>query len=91
MQDQDQEPGQATRCPARYRKRTIHMPAERSRQIALVAADRGVTSEAVIQQSISLGLLVLADQPDHCPRCRKRSQVSLPDIGNTDISQNRRA
>jgi hypothetical protein len=75
MQDQDQEPGQATRCPARYRKRTIHMTAERSRQVGVVAADRGVTSEAIIQGFITAGLLVIAEQPGHCPHCNKASRA----------------
>ena len=42
------------------RRRTINMPAVRSKQIALAAAQMGLTSEQTIQSFITAGLLTLA-------------------------------
>lgn len=58
---QEQTPERATKCPAVYKKRTIHMPTSRANQIALAAASINVTSELLIQSFITAGLLSMAD------------------------------
>jgi hypothetical protein len=43
-------------------KRTIHMPPSRAEQIALAAASLGLSSECLIQNFITAGLLTLAER-----------------------------
>ena len=47
-----------------YRKRTIHMPQTRAAQIALAAAELGISSEQFIQSAITAALLTCADHDD---------------------------